>query len=149
MKTNQELYFDGYGAKEAFITSIDLGVAKSKSIEIRKNGFSYNYEEGKTEGTKRAWYVSDMDYSKADPQTIERYKVKDLGTELIGGKECKKFSAEFGGSPIYTWSWKNIMIKSITKMGGNDFIIEATKIQDTAVDPKMFELPDGVTFKEM
>jgi len=149
MGTKQELYFDDFGAKEVFISSIDLGMAKSKSIEIRKDGFSYSYEEGKTEGTKRAWYTSDMDYSKADSKTLERYKVKDLGTETIDGKECKKFSAEFGKSPILTWSWNNIMVKSITKMGGTDFVIEATKIQDTSVDPKIFELPAGVTFKEM
>jgi len=149
MGTKQELYFDDYGAKELFITSVDLGVAKSKNIEIRKNGFSYMYEEGKAEGQKRKWITNDMDYSKADPKTLERYKVKDLGTEVIGGKECKKFSAEFGSSPILTWSWNNIMVKSITKMSGNDFVIEATKIQDTSVDPKMFELPNGVTFKEM
>jgi len=149
MGTKQELYFDDYGAKELFITSVDLGVAKSKNIEIRKDGFSYMYEEGKAEGQKRKWITNDMDYSKADPKTLERYKVKDLGTEVIGGKECKKFSAEFGSSPILTWSWNNIMVKSITKMSGNDFVIEATKIQDTSVDPKMFELPNGVTFKEM
>jgi len=149
MDTKQELYFDDYGAKELFITSIDLGVAKSKTIEIRMEGFSYSYKDGEKEGTKRAWYTSDMDYSKADPKAIERYKVKDLGTEIIGGKECKKFSAEFGSSPILTWSWNNIMVKSITKMGENDFVIEATKIQETSVDPKMFELPQGVIFKEM
>ena len=149
MGTKQELYFDDYGAKEVSVTLVDLGIAKSKSIEIRKDGFSYNYEEGKTEGTKRAWYTSDMDYSKADPKTLERYKVKDLGTETIDGKECKKFSAEFGKSPIVTWSWNNIMVKSITNMGGAEFVIEATKIQDTSVDPKMFDLPAGVTFKEM
>ena len=149
MGAEQELYFDDYGSMEVFITSIDLGVAKSKTIEIRKDGFSYSYEDGKTEGTKRAWYTSDMDYSKADPKTLERYKVKDLGTETIDGKECKKFSAEFGKSPIVTWSWNNIMVKSITKMGGAEFVIEATKIQDTSVDPKIFELPAGVTFKEM
>ena len=149
MDTKQELYFDDYGAKEVFITLVDLGIAKSKSIQIRKDGFSYSYEEGKTEGTKTAWYTSDMDYSKADPKTMERYKVKDLGTETIDGKECKKFSAEFGSSPIVSWSWNNIMVKSITKMAGNDFVIEATKIQETSVDPKMFELPAGVTFKEM
>ena len=149
MGTKQELYFDDYGAKEVSVTLVDLGIAKSKSIEIRKDGFSYNYEEGKTEGTKRAWYTSDMDYSKADPKTLERYKVKDLGTETIDGKECKKFSAEFGKSPIVTWSWNNIMVKSITNMGGAEFVIEATKIQDTSVDPKMFDLPQGVTFKEM
>jgi len=149
MDTKQELYFDDFGAKEVFITSIDLGIAKTKSIEIRKDGFAYSYQEGKTEGTKKAWYTSDMDYSKADPEMLERYKVKDLGTEIIDGKECKKFSAEFGSSPIVTWSWNNIMVKSITKMAGNDFVIEATKIQETSVDPKMFELPAGVTFKEM
>jgi len=149
MDTKQELYFDDYGAKELFITSIDLGVAKTKTIEIRKDGYAYSYEEGKTEGTKKAWYAENMDYSKADPKTMERYKVKDLGTEIIDGKECKKFSAEFGNSPIVTWSWNNIMVKSITKFGENDFVIEATKIQDTSVDPKMFELPQGVTFKEM
>jgi hypothetical protein len=149
MNTNQELYFDEYGAKELFITSIDLGMAKSKTIEIRKDGFSYSYQEGKTEGQKRKWITRDMDYSKADPKTMELYKVKDLGTETIDGKECKKFRAEFGGAPILSWSWNNIMVKSVTKMGGKDFVIEAVKIQETSVDPKMFELPQGVTFKEM
>lgn len=149
MNTNQQLYFDDYGAKELFITSVDLGIAKSKNIELRMNGYAYSYEEGKTEGQKRKWITNDMDYSKADVKTLERYKVKDLGTETIDGKECKKYSAEFGGAPIFTWSWNNIMVKTITKMNGNDFTIEAVKIQETSVDPKMFELPQGVTFKEM
>ena len=150
MGAKQELYFDDYGAKEVSITSVDFGVAKSKTIEIRKDGFSYTYEEGKTEGTKKAWYApSSTDYSKADPRTIERYKVKDLGTETVAGKDCKKYSAEFSGSPIISWTWNNILIKSTTKMGGADFVIEATKIQDGPVDPKIFELPAGVTFKEM
>jgi hypothetical protein len=150
MNTKQELYFDDYGAKEVSITSIDLGIAKTKSIDIRKDGFSYTYEEGKTEGTKKAWYApASTDYSKADPRTIERYKVKDLGTETVAGKECKKFSAEFGGAPMISWTWNNILIKSTTEMGGADFIIEATKIQDGSVDSKIFELPAGVTFKEM
>lgn len=149
MNTTQELYFDDYGAKEVSITSIDLGVAKSRSIDIRKDGFSYTYEEGKTEGTKKAWYVTNTDYSKADPKTLERYKIKDLGTETVAGKECKKFSAEIGNSPMVSWTWNNILIKSVTKMGGNNFIIEATKIQDGSVDSKIFELPAGVTFKEI
>lgn len=150
MGTKQELYFDDYGAKEVSITSIDLGIAKTKSIEIRKDGFSYTYEEGKTEGTKKAWYApASTDYSKADPKTLERYKVKDLGTEIIAGKDCKKFSAEFGGAPMISWTWNNILIKSTTKMGGADFVIEATKIQDGPVNSKMFELPAGVTFKDM
>lgn len=150
MGAKQELYFDDYGAKEVSITTIDLGIAKTKTIEIRKDGFSYTYEEGKNEGTKKAWYVpANTDFSKADPKTLERYKVKDLGTETIAGKECKKFSAEFGSSPIVSWTWNNILIKSVTKMGQGEFVIEATKVQDGSVDSKLFELPAGVTFKEM
>lgn len=150
MGAKQELYFDDYGAKEVSITSIDLGIAKTKTIEIRKDGFSYTYEEGKNEGTKKAWYVpANTDFSKADPKILERYKVKDLGTETIAGKECKKFSAEFGSSPIVSWTWNNILIKSVTKMGQGEFVIEATKVQDGSVDSKLFELPAGVTFKEM
>lgn len=150
MGAKQELYFDDYGAKEVSITTIDLGIAKTKTIEIRKDGFSYTYEEGKNEGTKKAWYVpANTDFSKADPKTLERYKVKDLGTENIAGKECKKFSAEFGSSPIVSWTWNNILIKSVTKMGQGEFVIEATKVQDGSVDSKLFELPAGVTFKEM
>lgn len=150
MGAKQELYFDDYGAKEVSITSVDLGIAKTKTIEIRKDGFSYTYEEGKNEGTKKAWYVpANTDFSKADPKILERYKVKDLGTETIAGKECKKFSAEFGSSPIVSWTWNNILIKSVTKMGQGEFVIEATKVQDGSVDSKLFELPAGVTFKEM
>lgn len=149
MNTNQELYFDDYGAKELFITSIDLGIAKSKTIEIRMDGYSYSYEEGKKEGIKRKRYTNDMDYSKADSEMMARYKLKDLGTETIAGKECKKFSTEFGKSPIVTWTWNNIMVKTITQMSGDDFTIEAVKIQETSVDPKLFELPQGVTFKEL
>lgn len=149
MGMKQELYFDDYGAKEVFTTSIDLGIAKSKTIEIRKDGFTYSYKDGDKEGTKKAWYTNDFDYSKGDPKLMERYKVKDLGTEIIDGKECKKYSAEFGGSPIQTWVWNNVMIKTITQMGGKDFVIEAVKIQDGAVDSKIFDLPADVTFKEL
>lgn len=149
MGAKQELYFDDYGAKEVFITSIDLGIAKTKSIEIRKDGFTYKYDDEKTEGTKSSWYTNDFNYSKPDPAMMERYKVKELGTETIGGKECKKFSAEFGSTPITSWVWNNIMVKSITNFGGKDMVIEATKIEETSVDSKLFELPAGVTFKEM
>ncbi|MBK7631907.1 MAG: hypothetical protein IPJ23_14600 [Ignavibacteriales bacterium] len=149
MGLKQELYFDDYGAKEVFITMMDMGVAKTKAIEIRKDGYTYKYEDGKKDGTKSRWYTSETDFAKADPKTIERYKVKDLGTETIDGKECKKWSAEFNGTPMVTCIWNNVMVKSVTQFNGKDLVIEATKIQDTSVDPKLFELPAGVTFKDI
>ncbi len=149
MGAKQELYFDDYGAREVFITSMDLGIAKSKTTEIRKDGYTYKFDDDKAEGIKTKWFTNDFDYSKADKSLIEKYKVKELGTETIGGKECRKYSAEFGSSPITTWIWKNIMVKSVTKFGKSDMVIEATKIEETPVDQKVFDLPAGVTFKEM
>lgn len=150
MKTTQTLYFENYGLQEVFITEIDLGVAKVKNIEIRKDGFVYKYEEGKNSGIKSRWYGSaNVDYTNADSKMMERYKIKNLGTETILGKECKKFSAEFGGAPMLTWSWNNLMIKTSGKIAGGDFVITATKIVEGSVDTKIFEVPQNVTFSEM
>ncbi|MEW6193594.1 MAG: hypothetical protein AB1521_00380 [Bacteroidota bacterium] len=150
MKTTQTLYFDNYGAQEVFTTEIDVGVAKVKNIEIRKDGFVYKYEEGKNSGTKSRWYGSaNVDYSNADSKMIERYKIKGLGTETILGKPCKKYSAEVGGAPMLTWSWNNLMIKSSGKIAGVDMTITATKIEEGPVDSKIFEVPKNVTFSEM
>lgn len=150
MKTTQTIYFDNYGAQEVFITEIDIGVAKVKNIEIRKNGFVYKYEEGKNTGTKSRWYGNtNVDYSNADPKMMERYKIKDLGTETVLGKPCKKYSAEVGGAPMITWSWNNLMIKSSGKIAGIQMDITALKIEEGPVDAKIFEVPGSVTFTEM
>jgi hypothetical protein len=144
----QTLYWDNYGAEEAMITEIDLGIAKSKSTQIRKEGFQYSFDDKQPKGTKTAWYTNDVDYSHIDPEMAERYKLKDLGSETIAGKECKKYSIEMGSTPMTTWIWNNIMIKTVTKMGNSDMIIEATSINDSPVDPKVFEVPANITFTE-
>jgi hypothetical protein len=147
-KGKTELYFDDYGVKKVTVTYVDSGIAKSKLIDIVKDGFSYVYSEGKKEGAKIPSYFKDQDFSKADSATWKLYKVKYLGTELIKDKECKKFSAEFGGSPFVRWTWNNILVKQISKVNEKDVVIEA-KILETSIDSKMFELPDDVTFKEI
>jgi hypothetical protein len=144
----QALYFDDFGAKEAFVTEFDMGIAKIKETQIRKDGFQYLFKEGEKTGTKVKWITNDVDYNNLDVEMMKRYKVKDLGNESIAGRKCKKYSIEFGSSPMYTWIWNNIMIKSITKMAGAEMIIEATKIEEGPVDAAIFEIPSNITFKE-
>jgi len=145
----QTLYFDDYGAKEVFITEVDLGIAKSKEIQIRKDGYQYSYDPEKTQGTKMKWSTGgDVNYSKMDKELMARYKVKELGNENLAGKSCKKYSAEFGGSPIVTWVWHNIMVKTITSFGDKEMVIEATKIDEGPVDQALFEIPEGINFVE-
>jgi hypothetical protein len=144
----QTLYFDNYGAIEAFTTELEMMGIKSKDTQIRRDGYQYSFKAGETAGVKTKWYTNDMNYSKMDVELMKQYKVKDLGTETIAGKSCKKYSAEFGSSPITTWIWNNIMIKTITSMGNTNMVIEATKIEEGPVDATVFEIPSNVTFKE-
>ncbi|MBN2484954.1 MAG: hypothetical protein JXB34_03170 [Bacteroidales bacterium] len=145
----QTLYFDNYGALETFTTELEMMGVKSKDCQIRRDGYQYSFKEGETTGTKSAWYTNDMNYSKMDVKLMERYKVKDLGTETIAGKNCRKFSAEFGSSPMTTWVWNNIMVKTITKMGNGEMVIEAASIEECPVDAAVFDIPETITFTEV
>lgn len=145
----QTLYFDNYGAMEVFTTELEMAGITSKDVQIRRDGYQYSYKAGEPTGTKTKWYTNDMHFSKMDIDAMKRYKVKKLGNETIAGKKCEKYSAEFGGSPMTTWVWNNIMIKSITEFGNSEMIIEATKIEEGAVDGKLFEVPGNITFKEV
>lgn len=148
MGVKQILYFDNYGAVESFTTEVEMGEFSSKETQIRKDGYQYAFKQGESTGTKTKWLTNDVDYDNPDPEVMKQYKVKELGCENLAGRECKKYSAEFGGAPVTTWVWKNIMIKTEARMGNNDMIIEATSIQEGAIAPAIFTLPDNVTFTE-
>lgn len=148
MGVNQTLYFDNYGAVEVFATEMDLGTVKTKVTQIRKEGYQYSFAEGQKTGQKTKWITNDINYSKLDPELLKRYKLKDLGTETILGKKCRKYSLETGNTPATVWIWGNIMVKTFTKMGNSDMIIEATKIEEAPVDAAVFEIPSNVTFTE-
>jgi hypothetical protein len=148
MGVNQTLYFDNYGAVEAFTTEMDMGTAKTKITQIRKEGYQYSIVEGQPTGTKTKWITNDINYSQLDPELLKRYKLKDLGTETILGKKCRKYSLETGNTPATVWIWGNIMVKTFTKMGNSDMIIEATKIEEAPVDAAVFEIPSNITFTE-
>lgn len=145
----QTLYFENYGAMEVFTTELEMMGVKTKDTQIRRDGYQYSFKEGETTGSKTKWYTNDMNYSKMDIEAMKRYKVKKLGSENIAGKNCEKYSAEFGGSPITTWVWGNIMIKSITQFGNSEMVIEATKIEEGAIDGSLFEVPSNITFTEV
>jgi hypothetical protein len=144
----QTLYFENYGAMEVFTTELEMMGIKSKDTQIRRDGYQYSFKDGETTGSKTKWYTNDMHFSKMDVEAMTRYKVKKHGNETIAGKNCEKYTAEFGSSPITTWVWNNIMIKSITNMANTEMIIEAIKIEEGSVDPAIFEVPATITFTE-
>jgi len=142
----QTLYFDDYGKKEVMITEMDMAGTKFKTTDIRKEGYNYNFKEGEKTGKKTVWSVQDQNYDKLDPELVKQYKLKDLGSETIAGKKCRKFTMEVGSTPTSAWIWNGVLIKSLTIMMGKEFVIEATKVEDGPVPAEVFELPADVTF---
>lgn len=145
----QTLTWENYGAVEVFVTELEMAGITSKETQIRRDGYQYSFKAGESTGSKTKWYTNDMHFSKMDVEAMKRYKVKKHGNETIAGKNCEKYTAEFGGSPMTTWVWGNIMIKTITQFGQGEMVIEATKIQDGPVDSKLFEVPANITFTEI
>ncbi|QQS52166.1 MAG: hypothetical protein IPM71_05380 [Bacteroidota bacterium] len=145
----QTLTWDNYGLMEVFVTELEMAGITSKDIQIRRDGYQYSFKAGETTGTKTKWYTNDMHFSKMDMEAMKKYKVKKLADETIAGRKCEKYSAEFGGSPMTTWVWGNIMMKTITKFGTGEMIIEATKIEEGPVAASIFEIPANITFSEV
>jgi hypothetical protein len=149
MEMKQTLYFDDFGKREVLISEMSMAGMSFKDIEIHKDGFIYKYKAGEKTGTKLHWNVQDQNYDKLDPDMAKQFKLKDLGTEEMVGKKCKKFSMEVGGSPVYAWIWNGISIKTVTNMMGKEFVIEAIKIDEGQVPQELFEVPADITFSEM
>jgi hypothetical protein len=149
MGMKQTLYFDDFGKREVMISEMAMAGMSFKDIEIRRDGFTYKYKEGEKTGTKIRWNIQNQNYENFDPELVKQFKLKDLGSEEIAGKKCKKYSMEVGSNPVYAWIWKGISVKTVTHMAGNEFVIEAIKIDEGSVPAGIFEIPTDVAFTEI
>ena len=95
-----------------------------------------------------------VNFSNLDEKAIKKYKVKELGTETVAGKECKKYEVTLFmmGQPRKqtVWVYKGITLKSSSSSDFGDMTQTATKIQeDVEIPASMFTLPAGVKVEEM
>jgi hypothetical protein len=87
------------------------------------------------------------DYSDVSDEDIEKYGIKFHGKETIAGKECTVVSiAEPVESKV--WIWEGIPMKTVSKFGKDDFVMEITTIEIKDIDNSIFKLPEGIDFKK-
>ena len=142
-------YFDNYGAQECLKQHMEMpGLV------------SYDYYTI-TKGDK-AWFVTDVDGKKSskgfDNPTPDlnflnptdeikaKYNIQELGTDTFLGKKCTKYSYETiqkRKTVSWTvWVYNGFVLKSITKMGKRENVIEVTKLQENvAVPAGIFDIP--------
>lgn len=151
-KVVQEIYFDDYGAKQATVSN--FGGMKSRNIVVDGETIMVNDEEGTAMKMPMMGQRETVNFSNLDEKAIKKYKVKELGTETVAGKECTKYEVTLFmmGQPQKqtVWVYKGITLRSVSKSDFGDMNQTATKIEENVEIPaSMFTLPAGVKVEEM
>jgi len=144
-------YFDNYGAKESVLMEVDMPMGKSVIRTLQFSDTTYQINMSQKVGQKVILPEKPVNYLQLTPDAIVKYKIKELGSEIVAGRKCTKYSLEMSqaGQTANTevWVWKGIVLKSVIKMGLVELVNQTViEVQENAnVDPKEFEIPDGIT----
>ena len=173
-----KIYFDDYGKKTVTVTSRGEA-GTTRSLAIGEDNYQINDAEksatkmpsfggrrGGQGGGGRGMGMGMMggmgmgaqttpmfDWENLDAKTIKKNKIKELGEEEVAGVMCKMYSVTQSNQGYQTqmtlWIYKNLTMKSetITDYGTMGQTVE--KLEETEVDPSLFELPADYKVEEM
>lgn len=150
--------FDDYGTKELTetVTKVEMANVKQEThnYSLMLGDMIYSWDAGSKTGTKfsiSSMLDKNVNYEKLSEELKKQYKYKELGTETILGKECKKISVEIqAGAGAIVSTWMGIPMRSETTVSGMQVISEVTELDENASVPaSAFEVPADITFTEM
>ena len=151
-KVTQQIYFDDYGVKQATVGN--FGGRKSRNIVVDGSTVMVNDDEKTAMKMPMMGQQERVNFLNLDEKTIKKYKVKELGTETVAGKECKKYEVTLFmmGQPQKqtVCVYKGITLKSTSKSDFGSMDQVATKVEENVTIPaSMFTVPEGVKIEEM
>lgn len=144
-----QLFFDDYGALETTKTRTEVpGKGMLEITTISRDGKTYMINPMMKPALQEIDMKMDenVNYLNLTDAAKEKFKIEDLGTEMIGERECTKYSQIVDQSGIKAkatiWVWKGIPIKTSIKIMGMEMTTEAVEIQENAyILPITFEVP--------
>ena len=153
-KVVQEVYFDDYGAKQAIM--MDFQGKKMRSIEVKGENVMID-DEQKTATKMPAMGMGStekINFLDKSEKNIKKNKIKELGTEVVAGKECTKYSvAVFMMGQVLkqtVWVYKGITLKSSISTDFGEMVQEATNlVEDVEIPAETFEMPEGIKVQQM
>lgn len=148
----QEIYFDDYGAKQATLSN--FGGRKMRMLVVDGSNVMVNDEEKTATRMPMMGQRETVNFTNLDEKAIKKYKVKELGTEVVADKECKKYQITvfMMGQPQKqtVWVYKGITLKTSSSSDFGEMTQKATKLQENVEIPaSMFTVPEGVQVKDM
>ena len=153
MTVVQEIYFDDYGAKQARLA--EFRGKKMRGIEVDGENLMINDEENTAVKMPMMGGSNErINFLDKSDKNIRRNKIKELGTEIIAGKECTKYSVSVFvmGQVVKqnVWVYKGITLKSSVKSDFGEMVQQAKSIvEDVEIPASMFEIPEGLEIQTM
>ena len=153
-KIVQEIYFDDYGAKQAMM--MEFQGKKVRAVEV--DGEYIIIDEESMKGTKMPAMGmgsnEKINFLDKSEKNIKKNKIKELGTEIIAGKECTKYSvAVFMMGQVvkqFVWVYKGITLKTAISTDFGEMGMAATSlVEDVEIPAETFVLPEGIKVQQM
>lgn len=139
-------YFEDYGAMEVAKSKVTVpGQGEIEIASILKDGKMYmvNYTAKQVQEMP---VPESINYLAITDEQKAAYKIEEAGTEMLGDKECKKYTEEIsqmGQTAIVTvWVWKGYALKTVTTISGMQIVAEVTQfMEDAFIIPQTFDIP--------
>ena len=152
-KIVQEIYFDDYGAKQA--TIMEFQGKKMRAIDVKGENVMID-DENKTATKMPAMGMTNekINFLDKSEKNIRKNKIKEIGTEVVAGKECTKYTvAVFVMGQVLkqtVWVYKGITLKSSISTDFGEMVQEATNlVEDVEIPAETFEMPEGIKIQQM
>lgn len=152
-KVVQEIYFDDYGAKQA--TIMEFQGKKMRAIDVKGENVMID-DENKTATKMPAMGMTNekINFLDKSEKNIRKNKIKEIGTEVIAGKECTKYTvAVFVMGQVLkqtVWVYKGITLKSSISTDFGEMVQVATNlVEDVDIPAETFVLPEGIKVQQM
>ena len=133
-------YFDNYGALEA-------GKSQANGMEvltITRDGKTYMVVPS-VKQVREIPAQESVNYLNLTDDVIEKYKIKEIGKDVVAGKDCIKYSMEvsqMGQTAKLTVSvWNGYAMKTVSSAMGMVITAVVTEFKEGEVDPSLFEIP--------
>lgn len=134
-------WFENYGTLEASVT--DMGMMKVTTI--LKDGKTWMVNEAARQVQEMPAQEEQMNYLNLTDEVVEKYSIKEDGTETVAGKECIKYSmktSQMGQTVNVTVSvWNGYPMKTVSSSMGNSVTVTVIEFTEGPVDAAHFEIP--------
>ena len=143
-KIEATTYFDDYGRLQYARTKMSTMGIDIDMGTISRDGKSYmvNYGEKTVQEMPAQESINYLDLNEA---AVAKYKVKEIGKEIVDGKECTVYTLEISqmGQTAKTkaWVWNGVPMKTVTDAMGMSITATVSEIKEGPVDASLFEVP--------